>query len=144
MVVVGVLPVQDDTYEPLNDKDIEITAQCGRQKAGGQNVNKVASAIRAKHIPTGIAVFINGRDQGRNKKDALKILSFKVNEQAKNASNQKYGQLRKSVLGNSGRGDKIRTYNFLERRIVDHRTSVKLHNMDVIFSKGRFDLLNHN
>lgn len=141
IVAVGILPVPPkNSYTPLPISELEITAQCGRQKAGGQNVNKVASAIRAKHIPTGVSVFINGRDQHQNKEIAIKILTLKVNQDRIEKQNSKYSNLRKSILGNSSRGDKIRTYNFIESRVTDHRFNIKTGNIKAVM-KGDIDLL---
>ncbi len=72
IVVVGVLPIRNDTgFEPLKDAELEVTTQRGHGK-GGQHQNKTDSAVRMRHIPTGLAVFINGRDQHSNKREALK------------------------------------------------------------------------
>jgi peptide chain release factor 1 len=141
IVTVGVLPVPpDNSYIPLPRAELDIIAQTGKQNAGGQNVNKVASAIRAKHIPTGISVFINGRDQHQNKEMAIKVLTLKVNEERIGKQNDEYSSLRKSILGNSCRGDKIRTYNFLESRVVDHRFNIKTSNVKAIMS-GEINIL---
>ena len=141
IVAVAVLPLPpENRYDPLPDKDIEITTQTGKQKAGGQNVNKVASAVRIKHKPTGLSVFINGRDQAQNRKYALRILTAKVNDHRNERINQVYHEMRKKTLGSSGRGDKIRTYNFIECRIIDHRLGTKTHNVKEVM-KGDFKLL---
>lgn len=142
VVVVAVLPIPpENTVEQLKDCDLEIITQTGKQKAGGQNVNKTATAVRMKHIPSGISVFINGRELIQNKKEARKILTAKVNELKNSKINSEYGNLRKEKLGNSGRGDKIRTYNWLESRCVDHRTGKKTRNIEGVLKKGMFELL---
>lgn len=142
VVVVGVLPLPpESSIQPLREQDIETITQTGKQHAGGQNVNKVASAVRMKHLPTGIAVFINGRDQIWNRKEARRILTAKVNDLRNNHASEGYSSLRQQQLGNSGRGDKIRTYNYIESRAVDHRSGCKTTNVDGVIRKGMFELL---
>jgi peptide chain release factor 1 len=77
------------------------------------------------HRPTGIQVFVNGRNQQANRREALKILTTRVRDLELQKSNAEYGELRKRQLANKGRGHKIRTYNFLNDRAVDHRTGKK-------------------
>ena len=141
VIAVSVMPLPpDNLIISLPMAELEITAQTGKQNAGGQNVNKVASAIRARHIPTGLSVFINGRDQHRNKANAIKILTMKVNEQRIEKDKKQYLDLKKSTAGNSCRGDKIRTYNFIDSRAVDHRFNKKTSNIESVM-KGNFNLL---
>lgn len=140
-MAVGVLPIKEEAGdEPLKDSDLETICQTGKQGAGGQNVNKVASAVRMKHVPTGMSVFINGRDQHKNKEDARRILTQRVNDQRRMEQDAEYAALRKAQMGNGGRSDKIRTYNFMESRIADHRLNVKTGNIKG-FMKGEFHVL---
>lgn len=142
MVSVAVLPLPpDNAVTPIPEADLEESFQTGKQKAGGQNVNKVNSAVRLKHIPTGISVFINGRDQTANRKQAKKIIAAKVHELTVANNQATYNDSRKAQLGGGTRGDKIRTYNFINTRAVDHRTGLKTRNVDAVLLKGQFDLL---
>jgi peptide chain release factor 1 len=142
MISVAVLPLPPaDPKDVIPLGDLEITAQTGHQKAGGQNVNKVASAIRCvyKKDPT-IRVFINGRDQGQNKEEAIKIVNARWREKRRQAASNAYASARKEALGNGGRGAKIRTYNFILSRVADHRLGVKTRNIDAVM-RGKFDIL---
>ena len=142
IVVVGVMPIKDDTrFEALKQQDLEITCQVG-SGPGGQNKNKTASAVRMKHKPTGMSVFIcNERSQQANKAEALKILTAKVNELHLAEIDADYAAIRKSQLGDGGRSNKIRTYNFMESRIVDHRTGKKTGNIKGVIEKGDFGII---
>lgn len=140
IVVVGVLPIKDDTgFEALKDEDLEVTCQTGHGK-GGQHQNKTASAVRMRHKPSGLTVFINGRDQHSNKREALKILTAKVNELRLSEIDADYAAIRKEQLADGGRSNKIRTYNFMESRVVDHRLGTKTGNIKAIM-RGEFDIL---
>jgi peptide chain release factor 1 len=140
IVVVGVLPIKDDTgFEPLKNEDLETICQNG-SGPGGQHQNKTASAVRMKHKPTGLCVFINGRDQFSNKRDALKILTAKVNELRLAEIDADYAAIRKAQLGDGGRSNKVRTYNFMEGRVVDHRLGTKTGNVKGVM-KGEFQIL---
>lgn len=137
-VAVLSLPPERD-IKPLNMNEVEITFMRGTGP-GGQNKNKVESCCRAKHKPTGLQVVIDARDQGQNKKDALRILTVRVNEREIEKKEAEYGAERRARLGNGSRGEKRRTYNFLESRVADHILGTKTSNVKEVM-KGNFGLL---
>ena len=115
-VSVGILPLRPEkTYAPLKPCDLDETFQVG-SGPGGQHRNKTASTVRMRHIPTGMQVYIDGRDQSTNRRTALRILTAKVNEAAWEKTTEQYNIKKKEQCGDGGRGTKIRTYNFMESR----------------------------
>jgi peptide chain release factor 1 len=139
MVCVAVLPIKKDVYEPLRDDEIEVQTTCGHGP-GGQHQNKTESAVRMRHIETGLTVFINGRDQHSNRREALSILTARVNDLRKAKNDAAYAAERHAQMGDGGRSDKIRTYNILEGRVVDHRLGTKTSNVKGVM-KGQLDLI---
>jgi peptide chain release factor 1 len=140
IVSVAVLPMRPDVEKNLNLSDVEIMTTKGTGP-GGQHKNKTESAVRAKHLPTGITVFIDGRKQHQNKREALRILATRVNEHYKQSVDASYDKKRRQQLGGGGRSNKIRTYNFIKDRAVDHRLNIKCKRVEEIIYRGRFDLL---
>jgi peptide chain release factor 1 len=129
----------EKTQTPLPDKDVNIKA-VNIGGPGGQHQNKTESAIRMTHKPTGFQVLINGRDQHSNKREARKILTAKVNQLKNSQKKADYNADRAKQRGTGGRGDKIRTYNFLESRVADHKTGKKTKNIKGVM-RGDFSFL---
>jgi len=137
---VAVLPEADEvevSIEP-NDLRIDIYHSGG---AGGQNVNKVATAVRITHLPTGIvAVCQDERSQLRNKMRAMAVLRARLLDIERRKQEQEIARQRRSQLGTGDRAEKIRTYNFPQDRVTDHRIGLTLHNLPRIL-EGDFDQL---
>jgi peptide chain release factor 1 len=140
MISVAVLPLPPKlALSSLPNDELEVKTQ-GGSGPGGQHQNKTDSAVRMTHKPTGLQVFINGRDQQRNRREALRILTAKVCERLQSQQAAAYDAKRKSQMGSGGRGDKIRTYNFIDSRVVDHRLGKKTKQIKRVM-KGELDLL---
>ncbi|HEY9715615.1 MAG TPA: PCRF domain-containing protein [Chroococcales cyanobacterium] len=138
-VSVAVLPLVPAESNSLPLHEVEITTQRGHG-SGGQNQNKVESAVRAVHKPSGISVFINGRDQYRNKQLALEILAARLSESERERSQRAFSQAKFQQVGFGGRSGKIRTYNFIDSFVLDHRSGIKTHRIEEVM-KGKFNLL---
>ncbi len=130
VATVAVLPEAEevDLVIPMQDLRIEV---CRAGGPGGQGVNTTDSAVQVMHIPTGRIVRCqDGRSQQKNKEAALKIMRSRLLEDKRREEEEKYSAHRKSLLGGGGREEKIRTYNFPQNRVTDHRINLTLYNLD--------------
>ena len=135
---VAILPEMEDADVEIDEKDIRIDL-FRASGAGGQKVNKTESAIRITHFPTGIVVACQDeRSQTQNKEKAFAILKAKVFDFYQQQKQAEYSQNRKSQIGTGDRSERIRTYNFPQGRVTDHRIGLSLYNINA-FMDGDID-----
>lgn len=141
-VTVAVLPELDDVEININPSDLRVdTYRAGG--AGGQHVNKTDSAVRITHIPSGIVVACQDeRSQIKNRQKAMKQLQSKLFAHEKEKRDTEVSASRKQQVGAGERSEKIRTYNFPQNRITDHRTEVTLKRLDMILQGDLDDIIN--
>jgi len=126
---VAVLPEAEDVDIQINDKDLRIDVYRA-QGAGGQHVNKTESAVRVTHLPTGIAVAQQTeKSQHKNKAHAMKLLKAKLYDLERSRVDGARAAERKSMVGSGDRSERIRTYNFPQGRVTDHRINLTLYNL---------------
>ncbi len=131
---VVVLPEIEELEIDIRDSDIRVDTFCS-SGAGGQSVNTTKSAVRVTHVPTGIiATCQDGKSQNSNKEMALKVLRARVSEKAMLEEEAKNAGERKSKVGTGDRSERIRTYNFPQSRVTDHRIGLTLHKLDSVLN----------
>jgi len=131
---VAVLPEAEDVDIQINEKDLRIDV-FRAQGAGGQHVNKTESAVRITHLPTGIAVAQQTeKSQHKNKAQAMKLLKAKLYDMERQKLDSARAAERKSMVGSGDRSERIRTYNFPQGRVTDHRINLTLYNLARIIS----------
>ena len=137
-VTVAVLPEADDVEVDINPNDLKIDT-FRSSGAGGQHINKTSSAIRITHLPTGMVVECQDeRSQYKNKDKAMKVLKSRLLQIEQDRQNEEISENRKSQVGSGDRSEKIRTYNFPQSRVTDHRIGLTLYKLDDILN-GNLD-----
>ena len=140
-VTVAVLPEADHVDVEIQPKDLRWDTYCS-SGPGGQSVNTTYSAVRITHIPTGEVVTCQDeKSQLKNKNKALKVLRSRLYERALRERHDEVAATRRALVGTGDRSEKIRTYNFPQNRITDHRVGVTLHRLEAVLGGALDDLL---
>lgn len=139
-VTVAVLPEAEDVEIEINESDLKVDRYCA-SGAGGQHVNKTESAVRITHMPSGVVVACQDeRSQIKNREKAMRILRAKLFDLAEQEAAEAIASDRKSQVGTGDRSERIRTYNFPQGRVTDHRINLTLHKLTTIL-EGYMDEL---
>jgi peptide chain release factor 1 len=137
-VTVAVLPEADEVEISIDQKDIRIDTFCS-SGPGGQSVNTTYSAVRITHLPTGAIVSCQDeKSQIKNRAKAMRVLRSRLYELEVEKQQEKIGAERRSMVGTGDRSEKIRTYNFPQNRLTDHRIGFTLHQLDQVMD-GKLD-----
>jgi len=140
-VTVAVMPEVDEVDVQIDPKDLRIDTFCS-SGAGGQSVNTTYSAVRITHIPTGIVVSCQDeRSQLKNRNKAMRTLRARIVEVEREKQEAEIAQSRKAQVGTGDRSEKIRTYNFPQNRVTDHRVCVTLHKLEQVLAGDMDELI---
>ena len=140
-VTVAVLPEAEDVDIDVNTNDLRIDTYCA-SGAGGQHVNKTESAVRITHLPTGVVVQCQDeKSQLKNRDKAMRVLRAKLLELAQAEQAAEVAENRKSQVGTGDRSERIRTYNFPQGRVTDHRIGLTLHKLDFVLNGDLDELI---
>ncbi len=135
---VAVLPEAEEVELDIHEKDIRVDTFCS-SGAGGQSVNTTASAVRVVHLPTNTVVTCQDeKSQHKNKDKAMKVLKARIYDNMQREQQAEYAETRKSAVGTGDRSERIRTYNFPQSRVTDHRIGLTLQKLDQIL-QGKLD-----
>ena len=135
---VAVLPEVEDVEIEINDADLRIDTYRA-SGAGGQHVNKTDSAVRITHLPSGIVVTSSEKSQHQNRARAMKVLKVRLYDQKREALDTARADARKSQVGSGDRSERIRTYNFPQGRVTDHRINLTLYNLAKVMEGEALD-----
>ena len=138
---VVVMPEEEDVEIEIDPKDIRVDVYRA-SGAGGQHINKTSSAVRMTHLPTGIVVAMQDqRSQQQNREKAMKILRARVYDYYAAQEQSAYDENRKSAVGTGDRSERIRTYNYPQNRVTDHRIGLSLNKLDRIMNGELEDVI---
>jgi len=139
---VAVMPEAEDVDINIEEKDLRIDV-FRASGPGGQSVNTTDSAVRITHLPTGVVVSQQDeKSQHKNKAKALRVLRSRIYEAERQKSNDERAQNRKAQVGSGDRSERIRTYNYPERRVTDHRVSLTVHKLDSVMNGDLEEIIN--
>lgn len=137
-VTVAVLPEAEEVDVQINQNDLRIDTFCS-SGPGGQSVNTTYSAVRITHLPTGVVVSMQDeKSQIKNREKAMRVLRARLQEIEEQKQHEAEASERRSMVGSGDRSEKIRTYNFKENRVTDHRIGMTIHQLD-LFMEGQID-----
>jgi peptide chain release factor 1 len=136
---VAVLPEAEEVDVAINEADLKIDT-LRAQGAGGQHVNKTESAVRITHLPSGIVVFVQDeRSQHKNRARAMNLLRSRIYDQERSRKDAVRAADRKSQVGSGDRSERIRTYNFPQGRVTDHRINLTLYRLEEVMAGTALD-----
>ncbi|HOR42101.1 MAG TPA: peptide chain release factor 1 [Atribacterota bacterium] len=142
-VTVAILPEAEEIEMEINPNDLKID-RYRSTGPGGQSVNTTDSAVRITHLPTGIVVTCQDeKSQHKNKAKALKILRARLLDTLQQEKDEEIGQQRRKQVGTGDRSERIRTYNYPQNRVTDHRINVNFHNLEEILDGNLFEIIKH-
>ena len=137
-ITVAVLPEAEDVDVKIDAKDLRIDTFCS-SGPGGQSVNTTYSAVRITHLPTGVVVSMQDeKSQIKNREKAMRVLRARLQEIEEQKQHDALASERRSMVGSGDRSEKIRTYNFKENRVTDHRIGLTIHQLDLVM-EGNLD-----
>ncbi|HEU4714613.1 MAG TPA: peptide chain release factor 1 [Pyrinomonadaceae bacterium] len=137
-ITVAVLPEAEEVDVKIDAKDLRIDTFCS-SGPGGQSVNTTYSAVRLTHLPTGVVVSMQDeKSQIKNREKAMRVLRARLQELEEQKQHEAQASERRSMVGSGDRSEKIRTYNFKENRVTDHRIGLTIHQLDLVM-EGQLD-----
>src|SRR5213078_985883 len=140
-VTVAVLPEAEEVDVKIEAKDLRIDTFCS-SGPGGQSVNTTYSAVRITHLPTGVVVSMQDeKSQIKNREKAMRVLRSRLQELEEQKQHEALASERRSMVGSGDRSEKIRTYNFKDNRVTDHRIGLTIHQLDLVMEGALDDII---